>query len=269
MRKAAKQIIACAALLAVLCILGRFAVFNRFTLYIPLADGAGEETAEVIVDRPEVLRTGEPEIRDGYMLIPVYPLRPGEAEVRLSSRGWSIWPLRVDRFLSVFNESNGNFTGDTGLLICVTLFWLLVSAIMVWHFLRAKGAAFYNYSTVYYAGFSLFALASGIMMLEVTAAHAAHPETYNMLMAFRTISGAGTRYMELTGPLMLLFAGAMAASNIALLRHEGARPQNLLGLLISLLLAAGMAVEIYLYTRDFMGAEWIPVTWASSASSSP
>ena len=55
---------------------------------------------------------------------------------------------------------------------------------------------------------------------------------------------------------MLLFAGAMAASNIALLRHEGARPQNLLGLLISLLLAAGMAVEIYLYTRDLMGAEW-------------
>ena len=256
MRKAAKQIVICAALLAVLCVLGRFAVFNRFILYIPLGDGAGEETAEVIVDRPEVLRTGETEIRDGYMRIPVYPLRPGETDVRLTSREGALWPLRVDRFLSVYNESNDNFTGDTGLLICVTMFWLLVSAIMVWHFLRAKGTAFYDHGTIYYAGFSLFALASGIMMLEITAAHMAHPETYHMLAAFHTISGAGTRYMELTGPLMLLFAGTMAVSNIALLRHERPRPQNFLGLLISLLLVAGEAVEIYLYTQDLMGSEW-------------
>ena len=256
MRKAAKQIIACAALLAVLCILGRFAVFNRFTLYIPLADGAGEETAEVIVDRPEVLRTGEPEIRDGYMLIPVYPLRPGEAEVRISSREGRLWPLRVDRFLTVYNESNKNFTGDSGLLICVTLFWLLVSAIMMRYFLRAKGSAFYDYSTIYYAGFSLFALVSGVTMLRTAAAHIAYPEEYNMFAAFQTISGAGTGAMILTSPLMLLFAGVMAAGNIALLRHERLRPQNLLGLLISLLLVGGEAVGIYLYSQNLAGAEW-------------
>ena len=69
--------------------------------------------------------------------------------------------LRVGHFHTVYDKNNDNFTGDTALMIGVTLFWLLVSAIMLWHFFQAKGTAFYDYSTIYYAGFSLFALVTG------------------------------------------------------------------------------------------------------------
>ena len=76
-----------------------------------------------------------------------------------------------------------------------------------------------------------------------------------MLYAYSAISRASIRYMTLTAPLMLLFALAMAVSNIALFRHERPMIQNGLGLLVSIVLIIGEVLGLYLFTRDFMGSE--------------
>ena len=262
LRKTAKQIAFCAVGLILFCIVCRFAFFNRFSLYVPLPDtaaGGAQAEMQLTVERPEVLQAGEISIRKAYAKIPVIPGTRGETDIHVSSgeggrESFSV--LRVSRLHTVYDMSTGNFTGDTAVLIASTLFWLLVSAIMVWHFLQAKGAAFYDYGTIYYAGFSVFALATGLVMLNVTVSHLAHPESYNMYAAYSAISGASIRYMKITAPLMLGFAGAMAVSNIALLLHERPRPQNALGLLVSVLLLAGEALGWYLFSRDFSGSEW-------------
>ena len=263
MRKAAKQIILCAAALAVFCVICRFAFFNRFTLYIQInSNTAGlvsSAEAGVNVEHPDVLRTGDADLRADYVRIPVFAQHPGKTDIILDTGDEAVsvfHELRVDRFLTVYDSSTGNFTGDTAVLIGVTLFWLLVSAIMMWHFFRAKGSSFYDFSTIYYAGFSLFALASGLVMLSVTVSRLVHPENYIMYSAYSAISGASVRYMILTTPFMVLFAGAMAVSNIALLSHERPRPQNALGLLVSLLLLVGELIGWYLFSRDFMGSDW-------------
>ena len=262
MRKAAKQIAVCAFILLLLCIAGRILAFNQFSIYIPLEEtNASQEPAEgrATAERPDVLRTGEAEYRAGFVRIPVFAEAPGGTDVVFSTEEdemVSFHVLKVDRFLTVYDMNTGNFTGDTAVLITVTLFWLLVSAIMLWHFFRAKGPAFYDYGTIYYAGFSLFALETGLVMLSVTVSHFAHPETHNMYSAYSAISGASVRYMMLTTPLVILFALAMAVSNIALLRHQRPRPQNALGLLMSVLLIAGEAAGWYLFSRDFAGSEW-------------
>ena len=257
MRKAAKQILVCGALLILFCLLCRVFVFNQFSLYLPLS---AEDRADpsIRVEHPEVLRVGEAEKHPHYLKVPVYPESPGEADLLSSETGGEenlLRALRVDRFHTVYDINTGNFTGDTAVLIAVTLFWFLVSAIMLWHFFRAKGARFYDYGTIYYSGFSLFSLASGLVMLSVTLSHLLHPEDYSMYMAYSAISGASTRYMLLTMPLVLAFAVLMAVSNIALLRHETPRIQNALGLGVSLLLILGEALGWFFLTRDFMGSE--------------
>ena len=252
MRKAAKQIVLCAAALLLCCIVCRIAFFSHLNLYIPLTE------AKISVTQPEILRIGETEKRDSYLLVSVYPVHPGETDLLAGSGTGepdTMHVIRVDRFHTVYDLVTGNFTGDTAELIAVTLFWLLVSAIMLWHFFRAKGATFYDYGTIYYSGFSLFALASGLVMLSVTVSHLAYPESYSMYAAYSAISGAGSRYMQMTSPLMLLFAAAMAVSNIALLKHERPRVQNALGLLVSLLLIAGEAIGWHLFSMDFSGSE--------------
>ena len=47
----------------------------------------------------------------------------------------------------------------------------------------------------------------------------------------------------------------MTISNIELLRHERRRIQNVLGILISVIMVAGAALAVFLYTRNFSGSE--------------
>ena len=257
MRKAAKQIILCAAILFLCCVICRIAFFDHLNIYLPLREPGLREIL-ITAENPEVVRIGEPDEHTWYVWVPVYPESVGNSDLVFDTGAGSPaanHSIRVDRFNTVCDLNTGNFTGDTAVLAAVTLFWLTVSAIMLWHFFQAKGVAFYDYGTIYYSGFSLFALASGLVMLNVTVSHTANPEVYSMYAAYSAISGASMLYMILTAPLMLLFAAAMAVSNIALLRHERPRVQNALGLLVSFMLIAGEAIGLYLYLRDFVGSE--------------
>ena len=255
MRKAAKQILLCAAALLLVCIVCRIAFFDHLNIYLPIRDDGQAEKITIL--QPDVLRAGKAEPCNGYLQLPVYPGEHGETDLVYgdeASGAQKHW-LRVDRFHTIYDMNTGNFTGDTVVLFAVTLFWLLVSDIMLWHFFQAKGAAFYDYGTIYYAGFSLFSLASGLGMLNITLSHLLHPETYSMYEAYYAISGASTQFMRITMPLMLIFAAAMAVSNIALLRHERPRIQNVLGLLVSILLVIGELIGRFLLFRDFSGSE--------------
>ena len=252
-----------AGLLLALCIVCRLAVSGRYTLYFPLyGENRTELKAEevcLIQDRPDVLHTDAAGIRDGWLQVSVYGDRAGTVFLQaadpkgniLGGTQLSVGPLRT-----VFDMGSGGFTGDRVVLAALTLFFLTVSAIMVWNFLQAKGPAFYSYTSIYFAGFSLFALTSGAELLRVTAAHLGHPAEYSMSTVYSTINGASMQFLILSSPLLLLFALAMGISNLALLRHEQTRLQNVLGFAVSLLLTAGTALGWFLFTRNFSGSEW-------------
>ena len=262
MRKALKQILWCAAGLVVFCVLCRYVFFNRFSIWIPVSNipeaADGQQNVTVALDGPAVKLEDISMREGGYAQLSLMPQEKGETDIQINpdtDNPSSLHPVRVGRFNTVYDLSTGNFTGDAAVLIGFTLFWLLVSAIMVWHFFQAKGVLFYDYGTIYYAGFSLFALATGLAMLNVTLSRLIHPESFTMMAAYSAINSASIRYMQLTAPLMLLFSGAMAVSNIVLLRHERPRLQNGLGLLVSALLVIGEGVGAYMFTRDFSGSE--------------
>ena len=262
MRKAAKQILACMLILVLCCVACRIFLDSPLNLHVPLPASLREDAApagiRVSVVPPETVRAGEPEIRGDWLVLSLEPGQPGEADLYLTDESGalsSMHTLYVDRFHNIFNLGNGNFTGDWIMLTAVTLFWLLMSAIMLWHFFQAKGAAFYDYGTIYYAGFSLFALVTALVMLNVTVSHMTRPQEYSMASAYTSISGASAQFMLLTAPLMLVFAAAMAVSNIALLRHMRFRVQNVLGLLVSSALVLGEAAGWFWLSRDFMGSE--------------
>ena len=264
MRSAVKQIFFCALALVLICAVCRLTLFRSYTAHIPFHPTAEEssrreERAPRVEVENGVVRTGEASWHEGFFSVPVHPEKPGEANLRVIGRDGeeiAVHYLRVGPLGTVYDLQSGGFTGDTAVLIAVTLFWFSVSAIMLWHYYQAKGPAYYAYSTIYFAGFSLFALASGALMLRVTLSHLLHPADFSMFSAYSAINGASKQYMMLTMPAMLLFSLAMAVSNIALLRHERMRLQNVLGLGVSLLLIIGEGIGALLFYRNFMGSEW-------------
>ena len=263
MKQAAKQIVICALALIVFCVLCRLTVFRTYTVHIPLHPGVnnalqnGEPRLEM--EKPDVAHLGQAARHEGYLSVPVHPDKAGESDLYLldqSGEEIGLYVLRFGPMGTVYNRQTGGFTGDTGVLIAVTLFWLAVSAIMLWHYFQAKGSAYYAYSTIYFAGFSLFSLVTGLLMLRVTLSHVLHPADFSMFAAYSAINGASKQFMLVTMPAMVFFAVAMAVSNAVLLRHERAQMQNALGLAVSLLLLAGETIGFFLFFRDFSGSEW-------------
>ena len=267
MKRAAIQAAVLAIILLVICIVCRLGMRNTYMAEIPMrARDMSPEGLRFSEETPNVIARGTPEARNGWIRVPISPARPGETFVDVddsAGRDVTVMHFRVGRFGTVYDASTGGFTGDSVVLVTFTAFCQLVAAIMFWAFRGAKGPAFYAYSTIHAAGFSLFALLTGFTMLIITVRHFLAPYSFAMLNAYSAISSAGWQFMLVTAPFLLVFAVAMAVSNIALLRHERFRIQNVLGIGIAITLALGWGLAFHLHSRNFSGPEWEGRLWTT------
>ena len=260
MKRAVRQIAVSALLLLVLCIVCRFIFCRTYTAYYPLYLSASTSPGDYRIESedPEVATGVIADVLDHSLKITVIPGKAGNTYLDIydtSGEFRGTVPARVTRFHTIYDSSDGGFSGDTVAILAATLFWLLTGAVMLWNFFQAKSPSFYQYRTIWFAGFSLFALITGLCLLEVSIRHLADPASYSMLSVYSALSGASVRFMHLTALPFAAFAAAMAVSNIELLRHQRPRPQNMLGILVGILLVAGIAVSLYITSLDFAGSE--------------
>ena len=106
----------------------------------------------------------------------------------------------------------------------------------------------YSYNTIFYMGFALFALSVMLTHLVLAARILRNPEVYTGEQIVHSLLGSAKTYMLLSAPFLLLFSAALCVSNIALIRHEGKRAVNLLGIVLSLLIIAG---ALFLFFFDY------------------
>ena len=108
----------------------------------------------------------------------------------------------------------------------------------------------YSYNTIYYIGFSLFLLSVLVTHLVLTVQLIRYPDLHlgqNFPQVVSLLAGSAKAYMIFSLPFILIFAVALCASNLSLLRHEGKRFVNILGILLSILLVGG---ELFLMFFD-------------------
>ena len=135
-----------------------------------------------------------------------------------------------------------------GILICV---YLLAALIMLVKAL--KGQLEYNpysYNTIIYSGFSLFLLFVLAGELLVLYEIVAFPLSgiREMSQQVSSLLANSKLFMILSFPLILIFAIGLCTSNIALIRHEGFRFTNLLGVILAFVLVAG---DLTLFFGDY------------------
>ena len=111
----------------------------------------------------------------------------------------------------------------------------------------------YSYNSIYYSGFSLFLLVVFLVNVLLTWQIVTMPEVYlangQRIESFASLLlGTGMIYMYLSAPFILVFSLSLCISNISLIRHEGRRPVNLLGIALSFLLVGGF---VFLYRFDY------------------
>ena len=112
----------------------------------------------------------------------------------------------------------------------------------------------YSYNTILYSGFALFLLSVLITHSVLSFRMLRYPEVYTRNELPHLVLGSAKNYILLSSPFLLLFSAALCVSNISLIRHEGKRLVNVLGILLSLLLVAGF-VFIYAFDYAVSGSE--------------
>ena len=105
----------------------------------------------------------------------------------------------------------------------------------------------YSYNTIYYMGFSLFLLAVAVMQLRITLLLILEPQVYRANEILHILLDSAKTFMLWSSPFLLIFSAALCVSNISLIRHEGRRLVNILGIFLSFLLVAGL---VLLFTFD-------------------
>ena len=125
---------------------------------------------------------------------------------------------------------------------------LCVILTLLWAFREQLRYNPYSYNTIFYFGFALFAFYVMVAYLVLTVHTALEPEVYTSLMITHVLLRSAKNYMIITSPFLLVFSAALCISNLSLIRHEGLRVVNLLGIVLSFLLVGGV---VFLLRYDF------------------
>ncbi|MBO4290087.1 MAG: YdcF family protein, partial [Lachnospiraceae bacterium] len=103
-------------------------------------------------------------------------------------------------------------------------------------------------NTIYYMGFALFTVSVLGTYVFLAAAILNYPEDYPVSAVANVLLESAKTYMFITSPFILLFSAALCISNISLIRHEGKRLVNVLGIILSFLMVGGM---VFIYAFDY------------------
>ena len=132
--------------------------------------------------------------------------------------------------------------------IVTALYSLGMILALLWAFREQIRYNPYSYNTIFYFGFALFAFSVMISHFILAARVIRNPDLYDWGAVLHLLLGTAKNYMFISSPFLVGFSAALCVSNISLIRHEGKRLVNLLGILLSFLLLAGIA---FLFTVDY------------------
>ena len=241
-----KELLSQISLLAVFCmaviLCGRLMNGNSFHMTRTLDAGQippDPEGMHVNWDGGE-MPVDQMSMEDGNRIrLDVHPEMPGDYELNITdSTGEILYSdaLHVGPMGFVYSPQTGNFTGDTQVFAGITLLFIGLGILNLWHFVRLKGSLLYTYDAIFTCGAGLFCSVTGLNLLNLFIHRLRNYDFFWMRDVYESLSLAGSTFVIFTSPLVLVFSILMMVSNIALLRHERFRVQNVLGLGIGLLL---------------------------------
>ena len=241
---------------------------RRFILDLPLGETVkGLKNSDVVIDwEEEEIPVESYEVR--YIMtmqksltvisISMLPEKAGEYRMTVKDTHGQFLAgdlIEIGRFQSAFSWETGSFTGSEFILFFVLLFVTGVFIIMLTGFLKLRGPLENSNEAIFTCGVMIF---SGLFLcfaFPYYYRHLSNQYSYPVWLLVLDFAQAGKKFFAASRPGLFLFSLSLIVSNIALLRHERPRFQNLLGILLGLILigagAGTYAASRLLYRYDF------------------
>lgn len=106
----------------------------------------------------------------------------------------------------------------------------------------------YSYNTIIYSGFGLFLLFQVITYSYLAVRCFRDPVSFGREDMFYTLLNSGKNFLRLSIPPLVIFSAALFVSNIKLIRIDGRKFRNYMGMTLAVLIVAGVSA-IFLLDR--------------------
>ena len=139
-----------------------------------------------------------------------------------------------------------NFTGWEYLVLCLAFYFLNLSLILFLASRREQKRVFFSYRSIRFLGLAIFFFALSFFRTEYLLAFLRGKNAGTVWMLLLGIISSAQTFVRWTSYLLAAFAVLVAVSNVVLMRHEGIRPANMLGILVAAVIVGGALIGIEL-----------------------
>lgn len=169
----------------------------------------------------------------------------------------ALWHLAIiTAFVVALGLAALFFCGEAALLaldIFMACYYAAVIVCLTVAFFRQLRYNPYSYNTIIYSGFAIFVLFVLCAHTYTATIGLLDPAEMTSRRLLLSLLHSAKNYMRLTSPFLVVFSAALFVSNVSLIRHEGRRLVNVLGIILAFLLVAGDAAV--LLADHYLGAE--------------
>ncbi|MDO4490544.1 MAG: YdcF family protein [Lachnospiraceae bacterium] len=150
----------------------------------------------------------------------------------------------------VVDQASGDFSSCRVLALLLILALTAFNLLLWMGFFSSRRLLGYSYYSIFFIGAACWLSLTTVLLWILYFGHA------NMQTMYSSVQAIGRNFAILTCPLVLLFSLLLCISNLTLLRHEGCSFPNILGILLSVLMAAGILVIQMIGMHGFKGSEF-------------
>ena len=214
---------------------------RSYTVYLP--NPYHSEKVTVTYSEEGIAENTDMRFEDGSVVLRFTALKPGTVDVAATVYNeanekefttvyyeWTVLPTRV-LYLSGYDYGGFQFT-----IIGMTLLTLYSFGVCLAQFIRRKRTQFFSYKTMLDLALMLFFGLQGMMYSALAFACVLFPQQADGWHIYNLAGFTMSAAFILSIPFLVLVAGFLSFSNLALIRREGFGKNNLFGIFISLVL---------------------------------
>ena len=258
MRKKLLILWACIALAIISSVVVVVAVGSRYTLHTNTFLGTDTlPQTEISLSDENVVRMTDVRMENGELIFEFEALNPGKTAVYISyDYGDVMMPshertFEVNVFGTLLDRTDGiiKFNGFQYIVYAALAVLFVIQFVMLWMFNDYRKNGDFSYPMIACGGIGLYNL--------VMFAYILYRLLNNFIDSVSTllmlITETGLLFLFGLTPVMLVISVMLAVSNIWLIRNEGRRPVNTLGIIFAILWFAGMVLTLGL---DYLFMLW-------------
>ena len=226
-----------------------WAAGDHYTLHTNIYPGTNElPDTEVVISDESVVRLDRIYLDHEEIVADFTAVGKGEAAVDIRYEiGGEVFhltrrDLSVNAFGTILDQTEGSisFNGFRAIISAVITQLAMTLFIMLWMYADYRRKGDFSYPMVACGGLSIYI---GILLAYVVY-YLLNNYMHSFSFFLSLVTRAGIVMLLLLTPPMLLLCVLMAVSNIWLMRHEGYRPVNALGIAFAVLWAIGTILTV-------------------------